>query len=346
MPCNGKVMFTGSIGLENEDAVFKALGTKIGNRAKRYPDGETGIRAKWIRWVFDLFEQHPQLILASGNRDSGSPQEQQGFPRFVMAEGVTSETLHFDTLGYAQEALLSFTKFKSFKKDGIIPKDVRFQVSLPTAAALVTNFIDMDYRSQIEPAIEQGLGRDVAAICAAIPAYELAFQWDVAHEVIAHDGGEVMHYDNILAESVNRVSRQISYIPEGVDVGIHLCYGDPGHKHVIEPKDFSTCVAFANGICARATRTVEWIHMPVPSNRDDDAYFEPLQGIRLNPETELYLGLVHHTDGVEGTNKRVSTAEKYVADFGIATECGFGRRPPETIPHLLEIHATVADRLS
>jgi hypothetical protein len=30
-------------------------------------------------------------------------------------------------------------------------------------------------------------------------------------------------------------------------------------------------------------------------------------------------------------------------DFMIATECGFGRRDPETLQELLSIHATVAE---
>jgi len=83
--------------------------------------------------------------------------------------------------------------------------------------------------------------------------------------------------------------------------------------------------------------------MPVPRNRDDDAYFAPLQQLRLRPETVLCLGLVHHTDGVEGTTRRLATARRHVTDFSIATECGFGRRDPRTIPELLRIHAEVAD---
>jgi hypothetical protein len=31
-----------------------------------------------------------------------------------------------------------------------------------------------------------------------------------------------------------------------------------------------------------------------------------------------------------------------VTDFGIATECGFGRRPPETVPGLIDLHREVA----
>jgi hypothetical protein len=83
--------------------------------------------------------------------------------------------------------------------------------------------------------------------------------------------------------------------------------------------------------------------MAVPRSRSDDAYFEPLKDLKLRRETELYLGLVHLTDGVEGTRNRIATAEKYAADFGIATECGFGRRPPETIPDLLAVHREISE---
>ena len=62
----------------------------------------------------------------------------------------------------------------------------------------------------------------------------------------------------------------------------------------------------------------------------------------LAPGTQLCLGLVHHTDGVAGTRQRVAAAEKVVKDFSIATECGFGRRDPGTIPELLRIHAEAA----
>ena len=82
--------------------------------------------------------------------------------------------------------------------------------------------------------------------------------------------------------------------------------------------------------------------MPVPKERDDDAYFAPLAGLALKPGCELYLGLLHRTGGIDGTRRRIAAAEKAVSDFGIATECGFGRRPAETIPALLRQHAEVA----
>jgi hypothetical protein len=83
--------------------------------------------------------------------------------------------------------------------------------------------------------------------------------------------------------------------------------------------------------------------MPVPRNRTDGAYFAPLERLALRPETELCLGLVHYTDGIEGAKRRLATARKYVKDFSVATECGFGRRDPRTIPELLRLHAAVAE---
>jgi hypothetical protein len=81
--------------------------------------------------------------------------------------------------------------------------------------------------------------------------------------------------------------------------------------------------------------------MPVPVERSDDAYFEPLRDLKLAPATRLFLGLVHDADGAAGTGKRIAVAARHAPDFGIATECGFGRRPPHTIPNLLEVHAQV-----
>ena len=89
-------------------------------------------------------------------------------------------------------------------------------------------------------------------------------------------------------------------------------------------------------------RSLNWISMPVPRNRSDDAYFAPLKNLQLHPDTELYLGLVHYTDGVEGTRGRFQAAQRVVTNIGVAAECGLGRRSPDTIPDLLRIHSEVA----
>lgn len=52
--------------------------------------------------------------------------------------------------------------------------------------------------------------------------------------------------------------------------------------------------------------------MTVPRDRADDAYFSPLEGLRLQPGTVLSLGLIHYADGVEGTRRRMAAADRFV----------------------------------
>jgi len=152
----------------------------------------------------------------------------------------------------------------------------------------------------------------------------------------------VSSYEEAKREVIERLVRLGHRVPADIELGYHLCYGDAGHKHFVEPEDASKLVEVAHAISVGVGRQINWIHMPVPRNRTDDAYYAPLQQLQLHPETELYLGLVHFTDGVEGTRRRITAAQKVVADFGVATECGMGRRNAATIPELLRIHSEVA----
>src|SRR5262249_46140407 len=82
-----------------------------------------------------------------------------------------------------------------------------------------------------------------------------------------------------------------------------------------------------------------YIHMPVSSARSHDDYFRPLQQIALSPSTEIFLGLIHASDGAEGTRRRIEVARKYIKAFGIATECGMARaRTRRMIDDLLRVH--------
>jgi methionine synthase II (cobalamin-independent) len=135
------------------------------------------------------------------------------------------------------------------------------------------------------------------------------------------------------------MQRLSAAVPADVELGFHLCYGDWEAKHFVDPLDAGKLVEFANLLAAAASRPITYIHMPVPIDRSDDAYFQPLRNLRLSTGAELYLGLVH-ADGAEGTKKRIAAASRYVSDFGIATECGIARcRTPELVRRLLQIHA-------
>ncbi len=110
---------------------------------------------------------------------------------------------------------------------------------------------------------------------------------------------------------------QAQHVPADAELGLHLLsYCDPGHKHVIEPKDTKLMVDLTNALVAAIKHPIAWIHMPVPRERDDVAYFAPLKGLKLGHGTELYLGLVHLTDGIDGARRRLAAAKQVVGDFG------------------------------
>lgn len=115
-------------------------------------------------------------------------------------------------------------------------------------------------------------------------------------------------------------------------------------KHFIDPKDTGSLVDVATGVLGRCKRKVDFIHMPVPKDRTDEEYFEPLRGLLpyVNQGHELCLGLVH-PDGLEGTKQRIRAAGKFVPAFSVSSECGLGRKSKEALQSVLEIASAVAE---
>jgi hypothetical protein len=49
---------------------------------------------------------------------------------------------------------------------------------------------------------------------------------------------------------------------------------------------------------------------------------------------------------MDGTRRRIAAAQRWAPPFGVATECGLGRRAPESVPALLGLHRAAADYLA
>jgi hypothetical protein len=329
------VHLVGSVPLENAAAVFSTVTSIVGDQVRRIPDGETGSRTDWVEWQFGVFNQHPDCEFVPPD-----PTRYASVPHFRVHAG---DELEFPKLGYADAAKASYAEFARMKEAGQIPPTTRFQVSLPTPLAPVVVFVAPLDHAKAEPAYERALLAELDEITAAIPHGELAIQWDVAVEFGILEGVFPSQLRDDHAGIVERLVKLGNRVPAEVELGYHLCYGDRGHKHFKEPEDTSKLLAIANAVSAGVERAIQWIHLPVPRERTDDAYFAPLRELKLQPGTELYLGLVHLTDGVEGRQRRIEAAQRVVTHFGIGTECGLGRRPSETIPDVLRIHAQVAE---
>ena len=340
------VHLVGSVPMPNARDVFTAVSAALGPRIKRLPDGETGERGDWITWLEPAFADNPAFV-KSGEffrvHSSGTGRE-----RYALKPGLRPQDVHFANLFYADIAKASYAVFKELKTAGKIRAGAKFQVDLVPAHSVIWLFLVDALHAPIDPIYNDAVKREIDKIAAAIPHDELAIQFDVASAVFARlERNEASSYGRSKAEMQDRFANILvdlgNRVPADIDLMFHLCYGDSNHRHVVEPTDMGDMVEFANRVSRQIARPVELIHMPVPKNRTDDAYFAPLRRLELRPETELCLGLVHYTDGVEGTKQRLAAGAKYAGNFAIATECGFGRRDPGTIPELLRIHAAVAD---
>jgi hypothetical protein len=333
------VHLVGSVALDTAQDVFATAGQLLGPHLKRVPDGEPGGRRLWISWQVPLLRANPGLQVVARPGAEG-----YSLVPLRLADGVEPHQLHFGELGYAREARTSYQDFLQARANGDLPSSVRFQVSLPTPLAVINPFCTPEDAPKILPVYEQAMLREVGRICDAIPHADLALQWDVCIEMLMWDGQR----SGALTPDVERVlgetfARLAAAVPDDVELGFHLCYGDMDAKHMVEPLDLGKAVELANFIVASVKRPVNWMHMPVPIERADDAYFQPLTQLERPPGTELYLGLVHAADGVAGTRKRMATAGKYVEDFGIASECGISRgRDPSVALEFLRVYAAAA----
>lgn len=340
----GDVHLCGSVPLPNAEAVFDTAARRLGPWLSRIPDGETGERDNFTVWQLPRMGAHPDLETVPPPSPEYGPSE-----RVRPKPGVDPASIDFGELGYAQAALESWSVFRKLRERGDIDAGVRFQVCLPTPISVVGAFVG-DPQDILEQRYEAALLAELGRIAAEIPHTDLAVQWDCPVEFAIFEGVFPSWFgaddDTRLSEIVARLVRLGAAVPGNVELGYHLCYGDFGHRHFAEPADTGRMVAVLSGVLAALPRRVDWVHMPVPRSRADREYFAPLAGLDLPPQTRLYLGLVHATDGRDGALRRITGAREIVDGFGIATECGFGRRPAEHIPDLLDLHAELAAMLS
>ena len=314
------VHLVGSVPLGSAEEVFRRTAASLGDRLRRMPDGETGPRSDWILWQYPVFSSLPQF-------EVGPPGDTtyRTLPKLRLRVGESASSVTFDSLGYAETAIASYRLFATLKRDGAIPAHCRFQVSLPTPLAPVSAFVDAEFQAAIEPVYEAALLGELAQILAAVPADQLAVQWDARAEFAMLEGFTPAWFSEVRGGVLERLLRLARHVPASVELGFHLCYGDDHHGHFVEPQDSRKLVEIANALAASLSRTLNWVHMPAP-HVEDDEYFAPLRSLALQPDTELYLGLLRLGDGVDGAQERIAAAYRHVRGFGVATDCGLGPR--------------------
>jgi len=339
------VHFVGSIPLPDTESVFRALVAATGPHLLRLPDGETGIRKSWIRFLQDVLADNPAIERATDVAPFRFTQWDgkliREITRLRIKSGRAPDPATFET-GYADMAIASWGVFERLQRAGVIPAPIKFQVSLPTPIAPTYNNMLPADRPRLLPALTAHLLSEVRKIVAAIPNDRLTLQWDVCQEVLAWEGYYEPGPVDFRTETLAVLAAIGEGVPASVELGYHLCYGSPLDEHCVQPQDTAIMVEMTNAVGASVKRPIHYFHLPVPQNRTDDGYFAPLAGLHMHPGTQLYLGLIHYDDAA-GDALRLTTARRYARVDGVATECGMARGDPARLPALLAAHARMAE---
>lgn len=345
MDASKRLHLIGSIPLDSSEQVFRALAEELGPYLKRFPDGETGERSRWVYFQGQMLRAHPDMEV-----DPTVPP----YP-FVQWDGkvvreinqvrfkptVDPDKVAFET-GYDKAALASWPVFKRLREAGTIARDARFQVSLPTPHSSGYLYVSGPARQTYFRVYERALLSALANIAEAIPARDLAIQWDVCQEVLAFEGYFKDRPADYKKQTFEMLARLGDAVPSDIEVGYHLCYGSPQDEHLVQPKDSGILVEMIEGIAAATQRPVTYFHIPVPKDRMDAAFYAPLASWKRPNGTKLYLGLLHHDDAA-GDKARIVEARRHFPDFGFSAECGWGRTQPGRLPGLLAGHRTAAE---
>ena len=341
------IHLVGSVAMPDSESVFRALSSELAPWLRRIPDGETGERHRWIYWQREMLLSHlnmeldPDATPLALYQWDGELIRETELVRFKP--DVDPSSVVFET-GYAPAAIASYDVFRQLRDDGVIPAGVRFQVCLPTPMASGYMYISPASIKDYLPVYEKALLTALSSILDAISHHDLSIQWDICQEVLIFEDYFPYRPDDYKLQIFDQMTRLGAQVPADVELGYHLCYGTPRDEHLVMPKDTAILVEVANGLASKLQRQLDFLHMPVPRDRVDDAYYAPLAKLKLPPETELYLGLIHHQDH-SGDKQRIATAQKVIPSFGIASECGWGRTDPERVPGLIESHRLAASNL-
>ena len=333
-----KAHLVGSLAFSDAESAMRAVGKIGGKRIDWIPDGETGSRRKWLA-------RHRERMMSVGGLESkGAGVDADISPdrlAFGLRRGAVLSDLKLSTFGYSAAALESYEIYRRLKEQGELAAESRFMVALPTPLAMLNSFIAPAECATLEPVIQAAFARDVQQIVDAIPHRELALQWDVAIEFMILSGVTPTWFDDPYVGIVERLIGLADLVPAQVPLAYHLCYGSPYDTHFNEPEDAGLMVRVSNDMLGGVLRSVERLHMPVPIERTDAEFYAPLGHLRLET-TELYLGLLHHEDGLTGARRRITAAKHVVDGFGVGCECGTGRTPADR-EALLKLHVDASE---
>ena len=325
-----EVLLVGGVPLRPAAAVFETVATELGPHLPRIPDGD---QRGWILAAVESFRSNEAL------EPTGSVEISEGgvqVPTFGLRQGRSAADLRLGPYGYGEVARSSYADFTALREQGVIPSGTRFQVTMPGPGK--SAFMVHLPPEELLPIARAALAEEIRRIAEVVQADDLAVQIDIAMEAeheeylrrpqdFATPVHETFHWtQEQMAESAAWLADRV---PAAAELGFHIC--SIWHHYQPGGQDNAVLVSTANAVVQRVHRRVDYLHLPtIPEHGEED--FAPLRDLRLAPETTVYLGLIHRSDGIEGARRRIAAAQTALPEFGVASFCGLGNPGAVTPP--------------
>ena len=253
----------GSVPLASSEAVFRAVADGLGDRLRRIPDGETGPRSDWIVWQLPVFTTQRQLEVVPPGPNSWRP-----LPRVRLADGARAESVPsarwaMPTPRYPPIASSRGSSVTGWSRSPAASRSACPPRSPPSAPSWCPST-----RPLLEPVYEDQVLARARDHPRELPHDQLAVQWDTNFELGMLEGVFPVWFGDVKGGILERLLRISRHVPPDVQLGYHLCYGDVQHRHFKEPADAGRLVEVANALAASLGRPLNWIHLPVPRERE------------------------------------------------------------------------------
>lgn len=352
----GDVLLVGSMPFESSEAAMRAAAEALGDHLPSIGDGEVGLRKIWIGYLpMTIYRDHPQLEVLRAPAGGAPKPPTDGKPEVYESAFLVGirdgEALRFETTTYGPIGVEAYATFARLRAEGVIPPGVRFSVTFPGTGSAISYFFRESDWPAAHAAYHDAIRRDVALLLETVPADDLQIQFDLAQEFVdmaAGDGRGIADWPQAtLEEKIQRHAATLpalaATVPDGVRLGFHWCYGTWGGWPMKDMADMGLCVRMTREALDRIDRRVDYVHMPAVKHPQGD-FFAPLAEL-AGADVDVYLGIIHHTDGVAGFRERMEMARRFLPRFGIGSVCGYGRLDPAELPHVLAVHRDCAAEL-
>lgn len=331
----------GSLPFDSPREAMAAAFDRLGPCLRWVPDGETGDRRDWITHIIESCREHPDLEL----RRDGAWTDYDDVPRFSIRPGreLSAEALELGHLAAFETSYPVFEELREQHGRG----DVSFQVGIPGDLDLSLFTLGPFGPARHRQPFTDATLREIRAIHARA-GEDVVFQIEVPAELVflARTPGPAQ--PAMAAYLARGITDLAAAAPPSTRFGVHLCLGDMNHRALGRMRDVSPLVRLSNAIAARwpEFRPLEFIHAPFaaavepPPNRR--AFYQPLERLRLAPDTAFMAGFVHEALTLEAHRTLKAHLEGLIGrPIGVASSCGLGRRSREEAQRCMDLAAAL-----